>query len=123
MNTAQLLVDSLLATAAVTAYVEDRIYESESPKVMTATHIRVNELDGGRMHNLDLAFPLVQVSVFSKTRAEAIELRDVLIPILRDSRLVVDGTFFVCTLQDDRLIQEDTWWHVPLTFGVKFQEV
>ncbi|MFA5092084.1 MAG: hypothetical protein WC483_06065 [Candidatus Paceibacterota bacterium] len=123
MNTAQMLVDSLLATAAVTAYVEDRIYESESPKVTTATHVRVNELSGGRLHNLDLAFPLIQVSVFAKKREDAIELRDVLIPILRDSRLVVDGTFVVCTLQDDRLIQEDTWWHVPLTFGVKYQEV
>ena len=123
MNIAQMLVDSLLATEAVTDYVGERIYAEESPKVTTLTHIRVNELTGGRMHNLDIAFPLVQVSVFSKDRAEAIELRDVLIPILRDSRLVVDETFIVCTLQDDRLIQEDTWWHVPLSLGVKLQEV
>lgn len=123
MNIAQMIVDSLLATEAVTDYVDEQIYESESPKVTSTTHIRVNELDGGRMHNLDVAFPLVQVSIFSKDRAEAIELRDVLIPILRDSRLVVDETFIVCTLQDDLLIQADTWWHSALTFGVKYQEV
>jgi hypothetical protein len=123
MNTSQMIVDYLLEAEAVTDIVAERIYADESPKVTTLIHVRVNELDGGRMHNLDLAFPLVQVSVFAKSREDAIELRDVLIPLLRDSRLVVDETFMVCTLQDDRLIQEDTWWHCPLTFGVKYQEV
>jgi hypothetical protein len=122
MNIEQAIVDHLLTLEDIASYVEERIYADTSPNVTTKTHIRVNELEGGRMHNLDVAFPLVQVSIFSKDREEAIELRDILIPLLRNSRLVVDETFIVCTLQDDRLFQADTWWHVPLTFGVKLQE-
>jgi len=135
MNVGKAIADYLKARPTVIAKVADRVYWPESPAIMqdaptaSSLHIRVNELDGGHMPNLDAAFPVVQVSAFGKGKTDALALADVLalkdiiLPLLSDARLVVDGVFIVSTLQSDPgPFSENGWWHAPMRFDLKYQE-
>jgi len=123
MNPEKTIADYLKTVPELVVLIADRVYWPQSPSTIAQAHLRVNEVDGGHLHNLPVSFPIVQVSAFSKNNLEARALKDIVVEKLKDARLVVDGAFVVSTLQaDPGEFQAETWWNAPATFALKHKE-
>ena len=124
MNVAKMVADYLKTRTSVTALTTaGRIYWGEEPPAAAPKPtVRVTLINGNRLHNLDYAFPDVQVSVFDKTKEGAEALKEVLIAELRDARVVMGSTGVTAVYQDDRTFRQTDWWHAPITFGLRLQE-
>lgn len=122
MNAAQLVAEYLADRTAISALVDDHVYWAETPATISVANIRVSLINGNRLHNLPYAHPDVQVSAFAKNKADVEELKEAIIDEMRDGRLVMGTTCVTSVYQDDRTFKENSWWHSPITFGLRFQE-
>lgn len=120
------MIDSIVAhlktVSSITALVSDRIYSGETPVQISKTCIVVTKVDGDLVHNLDVKRPVYQVSVFSKDHGACVQLADLIVAQLKNYSGSWSGTYVVCTYRDDRVLRENTWWHAPTRFQIKYQE-
>jgi len=116
--------DHLKTVAAVTTLVgATRIYAHTSPNAIKVTHIRVHEIDGNRLHNVDFAAPSVQVSVFSQDETELSDVREAVIENMRNRKGSMGSYFVVSVYQADQgPFPDNNWWHTPIQFGLRFME-
>ncbi len=123
MNAAQMVADHLETVPEITALVGDRIYWGEAPIVVTPRPtVRVTLINGNRLYNLDYASPQVQVSAFAKTKEDVETLKEAIIDELGNRAGLMGSTWVVSVYQDDRTFQDSTWWHSPITFGLRLRE-
>lgn len=123
MNVAQMVVDYLETVSAITALAGERIYWDETPPAANPRPtIRVTLINGNRRHNVDYASPDVQVSAFAKDKVEVEALKEAIIDALGNRHGLMGTTWVTSAYQDDRTFRESSWWHSPITFGLRLQE-
>jgi hypothetical protein len=123
MNVAQMVVDHLGTVSAITALAGKRIYWDETPPPSSERPtIRVTLISGNRLHNLDYASPDVQVSAFAKNKEDVETLKEAIIDELRNRHGRMGSTWVTSVYQEDQTFRQDSWWHSPITFGLRLQE-
>lgn len=123
MNPAKLVSDYLADQSAITDLVPAKyIAWGETAKFTAATWIRVTEIYGNRIYNLDFAAPEVQVSVFTKDKDDLEDIKEAVISELRNVQATMSAVTVVSVLTDDRgPFQDNTYWHAPVSFGLRLQ--
>ncbi len=121
---AEMVRDHLKTVSEVTDLVPAaKIFAHQLPPAIKFPYIRVNEIDGNRNHNISFMAPLIQVSVFSKDEAELSDIREAVIEDMRDRKDTMGARFVVSVYQADQgPLPENTWWHAPIQFGLRFME-
>lgn len=123
MNVAEMVADHLATVTAITALVGDRIYWGDTPAAaQPRPTIFVTLINGNRVYNLDYASPEVQVSAFAKSKTEVESLKEAIIDELGNRAGLMGSTWVASVYQSDTTFQDSSWWHSPVTIGLRLRE-
>jgi hypothetical protein len=99
------------------------IYEDEAPLHAKDPMIVCYLIDGEMETGLVFKTPLIQTSVYGKSRATVKQVIDLVVDHTKNNEFAVGSYLVRSTYQTDRLIREKTWWHGLTETRMKYQEV
>lgn len=118
----ELLKSYLLTQSSITNVTGDRVYTDEAPAQVRAACIVVEKVGGDNISDgLILAHPLIQISCFSREKAEAKQLSAAVIDLVGKYSGPMDGTYVVSTYQADQIFRVNGWWHAPVDVSLKYK--